>query len=118
MWASPNVSAYLHVDSTDYIVQYMLHGLDTNRFLELLIGRALPKGCTNTRSLSIGTGGSNSAMILILWYYCAPTCVHRHAVRITVSPKNRNRNGRLGRGAAWSFTLRSEMAEKKNMLQF
>ena len=27
MWASPNVSAYLHVDSTDYIVQYMLHGL-------------------------------------------------------------------------------------------
>ena len=25
MWASPNVSAYLHVDSTDYIVQYMLH---------------------------------------------------------------------------------------------
>ena len=29
MWASPNVSAYLHVDSTDYIVQYMLHGLST-----------------------------------------------------------------------------------------
>jgi hypothetical protein len=25
MWASPKVSAYLHVGSTDYFGQYMLH---------------------------------------------------------------------------------------------
>ena len=37
MWASPNVSAYLHVDSTDYIVQYMLHGLNP----ELVVPKSL-----------------------------------------------------------------------------
>ena len=27
IWASPKISAYLHVDSTNYFKQYMLHGL-------------------------------------------------------------------------------------------
>ena len=35
MWALPKVSAYLHMDSTDYFEQCMLHGLDCPKDLNL-----------------------------------------------------------------------------------
>lgn len=47
---------------------------DTNRLLELLVGLLYRKGALTSVPLNIGTGAS-SAMILILWYYCAPTGV-------------------------------------------
>ena len=32
IWASPNISAYLHVDSTDYFEQYMLHYVPSSQY--------------------------------------------------------------------------------------
>jgi hypothetical protein len=36
MWALPKVSAYLHMDSTDYFEQCMLHGLQQEGDLEMV----------------------------------------------------------------------------------
>jgi hypothetical protein len=86
-WASPKVSAYLHVGSTDYFGRYMLHGL---LYLLLLVCKAeighpnTVEGsqcmqviiCINSnRSRMLGQAYSPHSGHFPLCYYCA---LHQH----------------------------------------